>query len=396
MIGVAAMTLILTLHPRVMRSNAWRATVTPLASIIGSGFLVAAPVLGVTAGSLAVVAMAFLCGAGFLFGSAIRTNIRYAEPLRDDPPRWLSVLEGASRFALLLAYFISVAYYLNLFAAFGLRLVGIEARFGVRVAASAAIALIGAVGYFRGLGWLENIELPTVGVKLALIAGVTAALLVFDAGAWSAGTLALPPGDVLFDVDSIRTILGLMVLVQGFETSRYLGDSYDAETRIRTMRRAQIVATVIYLLFVGLATPFLGAATLGPESETEVIDLLAPLGWALMPLIACAALASQFSAGVADAGGAGGLAEEASGGRVATHLGYAITAAVAIAITWVADIYVIIVWASKAFLLYYGLQSAIAFQLTRAGDARSPVRAAFAGLGVILAAAAIALGTAAA
>src|SRR5690242_9242445 len=122
MVGIAAATLLVTLRPRLLRSPRWRATVTPLASIIGSGFLVAAPILGHAAGGLAVIAMAALCAAGWLFGSAIRTNIRLAEPLlAAQPPRWLAQIDRLSDLALLLSYFVSVSYYLNLLADFALR-----------------------------------------------------------------------------------------------------------------------------------------------------------------------------------------------------------------------------------------------------------------------------------
>ncbi len=36
--------------PRLSRSEGWQATVTPLASIMGSGFLISAPLLGVPTG----------------------------------------------------------------------------------------------------------------------------------------------------------------------------------------------------------------------------------------------------------------------------------------------------------------------------------------------------------
>ena len=63
-------------HPRVRRSRDWRATVTPLASIIGSGFLVLAPLLVREFGQRAVWVMAGLCAVAYLIGSAIRYNIR--------------------------------------------------------------------------------------------------------------------------------------------------------------------------------------------------------------------------------------------------------------------------------------------------------------------------------
>ncbi len=75
MIGVAAIVVAFTLRPRLIRSPLWRATVTPLASIIGSGFLVAGPILAHAAGNWAWAAMLALCLVGYLFGAAIRRNI---------------------------------------------------------------------------------------------------------------------------------------------------------------------------------------------------------------------------------------------------------------------------------------------------------------------------------
>ena len=61
--------------PRVENSIVWRATITPLASIIGSGFLVLGPILGVSYGGYAPLVMIGLCAIAYLFGSAIRFNI---------------------------------------------------------------------------------------------------------------------------------------------------------------------------------------------------------------------------------------------------------------------------------------------------------------------------------
>lgn len=391
MIVIAALTLLLTLNPRLLALRGWRATVTPLASIIGSGFLVAAPVLGHVAGGYAIFAMAALCAAGWLFGSAIKTNIRVAEPLLAGcAPRWLVIGDEVANLALLFAYFISVAYYLNLFAAFGLRLTTAQSATDVRIVASIAIGIIGLIGVTRGLHWLEDLELPAVGIKLALIAGLVGALLLFDGNQVFNGGSMLPVREPAFGFEGIRVLLGLFVLVQGFETSRYLGHSYDAELRIRTMRRAQWVSTGIYLVFVGLAAPLLGAAELRQESATEVIDLLTPLGWAVSPLIIIAALASQFSAGVADMSGAGGLVSETARRRVSARWGYLLTATVAIVITWSTDIFGIIAFASRAFVVYYGIQSLIAARLSTTTARRYSYFAA-----ALLAAIAVVLGRAA-
>jgi hypothetical protein len=60
-VGVCVATVVLLLLPRVMTTPAWRATVTPLASIIGSSFLILGPLLARRYGHFAIVAMALLC-----------------------------------------------------------------------------------------------------------------------------------------------------------------------------------------------------------------------------------------------------------------------------------------------------------------------------------------------
>lgn len=63
------------LYPRLAKATLWRATITPLASIIGSGFLVLGPILTATYGLLAPAVMAIICLGAYLFGAAIRFNI---------------------------------------------------------------------------------------------------------------------------------------------------------------------------------------------------------------------------------------------------------------------------------------------------------------------------------
>ena len=122
MVVVAAVAALFALRPRLLRAPLWRATVTPLASIIGSGFLVVGPILAHAAGNWAWAAMLALCLAAYLFGAAIRRNILLVEPMLETrPPRTIAVLEQCSDAALAFAYFVSVTYYLNLFASFALR-----------------------------------------------------------------------------------------------------------------------------------------------------------------------------------------------------------------------------------------------------------------------------------
>lgn len=344
-------------RPRVLHSTSWRATVTPLASIIGSGFLVAGPILGATVGSLAWAAMAFLCAAAYLFGSAIRYNILHVEPqLKAGASPAVRGLERLSELALSLAYFVSVAYYLNLFSAFGLRLFDIVDPHLERLVTTVVIGTIGVVGAVGGLKALERLELAAVSLKLAVIGGVCAALaaaaaVAMHAGEWQWSTMA-PHGDA----GSLRTVLGLVILVQGFETSRFLGEAYDPAVRVKTMRRAQWIATGIYMLFIVLVTRLLTGELSAVGGETRIVDLLRPVTALAAPMIILAALASQSSAAVADLNGAGGLLSETFGRRFSVRMGNLLTALVAIAITWSANIYQIITHATRAFVLYYVLQ----------------------------------------
>ena len=179
---VLAMALagVFLLMPRIRTSHEWRAVITPLASIIGSGFLVLGPILARNYGLYAPVMMAVLCVTAWFFGSAIRFNIRAIE---DDAPRsgMAAGIETASSWALAFAYFISVAYYLNLFGAFGVDLIPGTEPFHAKLLTTAIFGLILAVGWFRGFRSLERLEYGSVTAKLAIIAGLFVGLGVFFA-----------------------------------------------------------------------------------------------------------------------------------------------------------------------------------------------------------------------
>lgn len=388
MIAVAAVTVFFTLRPRLLRAPMWRATVTPLASIIGSGFLVVGPILAHAAGLWAWLAMLGLCAAAYLFGSAIRRNIRTVEPMLEEGghPRTVALLERASDVALAFSYFISVAYYLSLLASFALRAGGVIDATATRWVSSAVLLALGVLGLFRGLSALENVEEGAVGIKLGMIGGLLAALAVSAVVALSGGTFALRGMEHPRGLNEIQILLGLVIVVQGFETSRYLGAAYDRPTRVRTMRYAQLLSSAIYLAFVLLITPFFTGRLPAQGGETRIIDMLAPLGIAVAPLIIVAALASQLSAAVADMNGAGGLVATTTGQRVSMRTGFVATVAVALTITWIADIYEIIVYASKAFVVYYGLQCSLAaFVAARPGTQRNRALAGLYGAGAALA-----------
>ena len=81
LLAVAAIAAMVLLRPRFANAPLWMAVVTPLASIIGSGFLVAGPILSDAAGRLAYLAMFGLCALATSSAAAIRFNIAEVEPL---------------------------------------------------------------------------------------------------------------------------------------------------------------------------------------------------------------------------------------------------------------------------------------------------------------------------
>jgi len=165
LVAVAA----LLFSPRLTASPVWRATATPLASIIGSGFLVSLPLLAHDLGSYAVVGMAFLVVFSYLLGGALRFNIVNGEPLFAEGGKgWLGWVESTSHLVLALAYFISVTYYLTLLGAFLLRGIGVTHVLAGKGLTTVVLLAIGLQGFLRGLHGLENIEEYAVGLKLAV------------------------------------------------------------------------------------------------------------------------------------------------------------------------------------------------------------------------------------
>ncbi|MEZ5791700.1 MAG: hypothetical protein R3D34_13275 [Nitratireductor sp.] len=355
-VAALLITGLVLLQPRIASSKNWRATVTPLASIIGSGFLVLGPVLQHAYGAYAALAMAALCALAWAFGSAIRFNIKEAEGSLSGARE--HGVETAASWALAFAYVISVAYYLNLFGAFAVSLTPVEGPFAGKVVTTAVFSLILAVGWTNGFRMLERMEYFSVAIKLAIIASLLVGLGWFLTLQVAAGKQIYSPVSV-GPLEAITLGFGLIVTVQGFETSRYLGRSYDAKTRISSMRLAQLVSALIYLAYIGMLS-FAIAAPEGKLSETAIIDMMAVVSPVLPWLLVAAALAAQFSAAVADTGGSGGLFAEVSGGRLSVRQAYALLVALGVALTWSANVFEIIAYASRAFALYYALQCLLA------------------------------------
>jgi len=344
------------------------ATSTPLASIFGSGFLIIVPVLNGAVGPYSVIAMALVCALAYCVGHAIRFNIKNVEPLveKDEASRRTKLLERSSDLALVAAYVISVCLYINILASFLLGGIGeqYDTAFNEHVISVTVIAAIGLVGYFKGLEMLERLEDVGLWVTLLIVGALFVGFGAFDVKAAAAG-IEWPtmPSRTWWDI--ITIVAGALIVVQGFETSRYLGQEYDEETRIKSCRLSQIVSTIVYLVFVALATPLMHF--LGDTVKDNDLIMLAGKASLLLPIpLVCAAVLSQFSAAVADTMGGGGNMVEATHDHIDSKHAYLMICGGAIVLAFFPTL-TILALASRAFAFYYMLQCLISMTVAKTG-----------------------------
>lgn len=338
-----------------------KATSTPLASIFGSGFLVIVPILAASSGRHSVLAMACVCALAYGVGSVIRFNIVHTEPvLAGTPPESTLSLERASDLALVLAYVISVCLYIHILSAFVLAAFHVDTPLHEDLLTTVVIATITVLGFVRGLHMLESLEEWSLWVTLLIIAALLAGFGHYDLAVWRSArgfTWFTPPEHSPWEILTI--VAGTLIVVQGFETPRYLADDYDAETRVRASRLSQIISTAVYVVFVALALPVVHTLG-GTYDDNSLIELVtAAAGFLAVPLVVAAAL-SQFSAAVADMLAAVGNVEEVTHEHLTERFGYVLIGGGAVMLTWSVDTFQIIALASRAFAFYYMLQCLVA------------------------------------
>jgi len=308
--------------------------------------------------------MAGVCALAYAMGSVIRFNIRHVEPILEAgeaSPRLLR-RERVANLALVLAYAVSVCLYIHILAAFVLGSMGINTPFRENIFTVLVVAGIGYLGRQHGLDMLLVTERWALRVTAVLLLALIAGFISYDWTAFSTNTLVLPPVPKE-DLWTVLTVLGgTLIVVQGFETSRYLGGEFDRELRIWSCRSSQLVSTAIYLIFVAAATPLMHF--LGPEVEDNGLLLLAEKAayWLVTPLVIAAVL-SQFSAAVADVVAAGGTVEETTDGRVDDRQAYVLICGIAVILAF-APTLTILSFASRAFAFYYFLQCLVALSVT--------------------------------
>ncbi len=342
-----------------------KATSTPLASIFGSGFLVIVPILNGAVGPYSVYAMAAVCLIAFAMGSVIRYNIRNVEPLldADTAPEITISLEKVSDLLLILAYGISVCLYIRILASFLLDGLNLDTQFNEHLVTIIIIGFIGIVGYVKGLKILEDIEILALIITIFIIIALFIGFGYYDISQLSNSGIILPklPDRNFWDV--ITIIGGTLIVVQGFETSRYLEDDFDTETRIRSSRWSQIISTVVYVIFILLATPLMHF--LGDTVKDSSLIMLAGKASIILPApLVIAAVMSQFSAAVADTIGGGGNMEETLDHKIDTKHSYLLICGGAIILSFNSTLEILAL-ASRAFAFYYTIQCLVAISISK-------------------------------
>ena len=341
------------------------ATATPLASIFGSGFLVIVPILAGAVGPYAWLAMACVCGLAYAMGSVIRFNIRNAEPLLEagTASHRATFFERTSDLALVIAYAISVCLYIRILAAFLLGGLGIDTPLNEHIVTVAVISIIGYVGYTKGLDMLQNLEKIALGVTLIIIVALLAGFAFYDVNTIRGAGIQMPkiPDHGWWQI--LTLVGGTLIVVQGFETSRYLQEEFDTDTRIRSCRLSQIVSTGVYIVFILLAIPLMHF--LGAKVEDNALIMLAGKASALLPVpLIIAAVLSQFSAAVADTIGGGGNLAETTKQHVDSRHAYLVICGIAVIVAFFSTLTVLAL-ASRAFAFYYTLQCLVAFNVSK-------------------------------
>jgi hypothetical protein len=349
-------------HPKLTNSDHWKATLTPLSSIIGSGFLIMAPLLASVVGPMSPIAVIAIVMLAYSIGTVIRFNIQHVEPRMLDGSLCAITrkIELLGNIALCMAYMVAVAFYLSLLSSFLLNYIEIKSLTGERWMTTIIITFIAAVGYIKGLGGLEKLEAISMTIQLAIVGALLLGLLIYGMKFMvSTETLHFNYQEREWTTQ-LRIMAGALLVVQGFETSRFLGEKYTPEVRVITMRRAQIISGILYVLAVIALLPVVQHLDLLNVKLAGIVEVTGLVAVVLPIMLIGAAIMSQFSAAVADTGGAGGLLNQNTGSRFSTEISYVGISICAILLVWWVDLLHIITIASQAFATYYFLQTLLA------------------------------------
>lgn len=345
-------------RPRVQQSVRYQATVVPLANIMDVGFIVMSPAIVLLAGFAAPLVMLGICLLAIATGFAISYNIRNQEPLEGTKDSVNSIARF-SQWALLAASVVNISYYTLLLITLVLWPLGAYSGGALAVWGTVYLTVIGLIGWFGGINWLNRQADRTTAFNLAAVIGVVVAFVFYNIQEWLGGRWEIGSTEVSVTTDDVRKIIGLFAIVQGFEAARYIGNRFSAEQRISSMRLAQYISSVVFVVLVAsIIVVFLPPlAKLDGTAIFVASDLVGPtLPW----IVLLAAIGSQTSAILGATSSRSDMIVAAGVGRKWT---FPIILVPTIALFLLTDVTEAVALASRVFAFYFLLQVLIAGML---------------------------------
>lgn len=349
-------------RPKVQASATYKAMVVPLANIMDVGFIVLSPIIVVLVGYDAPWVMLGLCLLAILMGFAISYNINNYEPLVGKPDK-LHRWNSAALWSLVLASVANIAYYALLLMT--LVLLPIGDLYSPELASATAAALLAALmvyGFVKGLAKLNDLGNKTTAFNLAAIVAVLVAFAIFNIQRLVGTDFDWPDFNAPNDAETFRKVLGLFALVQGFEASRYLGAYFSTEVRIKTMRSAQYIASIVFVLFVALSLILFATVKVKPDAAA-IFTVSSEVSVFLPFLIMAAALGSELSAIVNATESRTDMLAQQVGDRLTKRWTFPLLLVPTILVVLLTDVTSAVALASRVFALYYLLQAYIAGRL---------------------------------
>ena len=347
-------------RPKVQQSQKYQAMVVPLANIMDVGFIVMSPAIVLLAGFAAPLVMLGICLLAIATGFAIAYNIRHYEPLEgtDDPVNRVGYV---SRWALTFASVINIAYYTLLLITLLLWPLELYSVTNLAIGGTVLLVVLIIVGMAGGMDWLNNLGNKTTAFNLSAVVAVVTAFIVYNIQEWLGGRWDLGETEVMISGEDFRKIIGLFAIVQGFEAARYIGARFGKELRITTMRLAQVISSVVFVVFV--ASVLILYVQVQTDFSGESIFIVADEVGDFMPwLILLAAIGSQTSAIInATMSRSDMLVDH----KMPRRWTFVVLLGPAIAVFLLVDITEAVALASRVFAAYFVLQAVIAWILAR-------------------------------
>jgi hypothetical protein len=366
-------------RPRIQQSKEYQATVVPLSNIMDVGFILFAPAIVLLVGFRAPFFMLGICLVAIAAGLAIAYNIRHYEPIEGEgghPDR----IEIIAEWSLLGASMVNIAYYTMILVTLVQLPFDWNSVNGRTVMGVALLAVLVIVGLGGGMDFLNKMGNRTTAFNLAAVIGVVVAFLVANVQEALGGRWDLGPSPDL-GTEEIRKMIGLFAIVQGFEASRYIGVRFGAERRVTTMRVAQAVSTVVFVIFtITLLLAFLPTPDGISEDGTAIFAVSGLVGSLLPWLLLLAALGSQTSAII---GATSSRSDMLVNHKVPRTRTFPIILIPAILLVIFVDVNMAVNLASRVFAAYFTIQAALAVLLASRKQ-NWPAVAGFVGVGLMM------------